>query len=528
MRASRHLVYALVLFSLFSTGLVRAQDSADRRAPLIPGARPIISCESLSSAALPAGARVTDAHRLEASGKQGELCGVTVEVADSLNPSEVITIWVALPIDGWNGHFLGTGGGGFFGGGLSYAVKDATLGFAAAATDAGHHYLSESKEKKFNVADGSFVLDHGGRLDWSAVEDFSYLGIHDMTVVGKALTKVFYGTAPRYSYFSGCSTGGRQGQSEVQRFPEDYNGVLSGAPAINWTHFLTAAMWGKVTMNELHHVVPQCKLEAARVAVIAACDKLDGVADKVISEPERCTYDPQALVGKETDCGIFNAQDAEVIRRMWDGPRRRDGSRLWVGLPFGGSFQFDTGGDPSGSGDPSGIAMSWFKYFLRQDPSWTPENLTREQFELLFDQSVEEFGDVLDTSRSDLSRYASAGGKTILWHGTIDSNIPTAGTVHYVDAIRKQLGPEETDKFLRFYLAPGIGHCGHGEGAVPVHLFGALVDWVEKGEAPGVLGSEKRDDSGKLLFTRPLCPYPQNISYLPDKPTDIASSFICK
>jgi hypothetical protein len=310
-------------------------------------------------------------------------------------------------------------------------------------------------------------------------------------------------------------------------YPEDYDGVLSGAPAINWAHFLPAGMWPQLVMNELHPV-PQCKLEAARRAAVAACDREDGVQDGLIGDINMCAFDPKALVGTQTACGVIDEQDAEVIRRIWDGPRRRDGSRLWYGLDRGATFNFAamTGGDPL-QGQPNPIVDSWFKYFLTQDPNWSVSSLTRSGFESLFDQSVEQYGDVFDTSRANIRAFADHGGRTIIWHGLADNNFTANGSIQYVDSIRRELGAQRTNDFLRFYLAPGVAHCAGGDGPQPVALLNTLMDWVERGRAPSTLMSGNRNRNGDIIRTRPLCPYPQRALYRGRGSIGDATNFRC-
>ena len=212
----------------------------------------------------------------------------------------------------WNG------GGGFSGGGATGVNQPVALGYASGSTDTGHEGGS-----------GSFALDAKGRLNWQLIRDNAHVGIHEMTVTGKALTQALYGVAPRYSYFNGCSTGGRQGLMEAQRYPQDYDGIVSGAPAINWSRFIPQELWGAMLMNAVGNPLPACKLAAATAAAIAECDGIDGVNDGVIEDPQRCTYDPKPLVGISAgDCGSFTEADVNVIRKLWQGPRREDGSFL--------------------------------------------------------------------------------------------------------------------------------------------------------------------------------------------------------
>jgi len=282
-------------------------------APAIANAKAVRSCESLAGVALPN----TTIETAAVDPNNPGVCRVT---AVTTHPplGDKVRIWVAIPTSGWNGRFMGNGGGGFAGGNAFGVNQPVALGFAAGATDAGHEGAS-----------GSFALDSSGRLDWQSIRNFAHVGIHEMTVTGKALTEAMYGVAPRFSYFNGCSTGGRQGLMEAQRYPQDYNGILSGAPAINWNRFLIQPLWGPVVMNASNNPVAACKLAAATAAAIAACDNIDGVKDGVIDDPKRCSYDPKALVGTSAgECGAFTDADANVIRRLWEGPRRQDGGFL--------------------------------------------------------------------------------------------------------------------------------------------------------------------------------------------------------
>lgn len=495
--------------------------------PALEQRRAVRSCGGLAGATLANGGTVTEAS-VVAGEQTPDWCRVTVEVSRPPAPN-ITTVWIGLPLENWNGRFLGLGGSGFMGGHPSSLAMAVPLGFAAATTDAGHAFDADGGEDQRlgAIRSGAFALGADGRLDWNSVRNFAYLGVHDMTVAGKSVTADFYGVAPRYSYFSGCSQGGRQGQSEVQRYPEDYDGVLSGAPAVNFVHFLPAGMWPQVVMNELQPI-PQCKFEVARRAAIAACDSKDGIRDGLIGNPDACAFDPESLVGTETECGSMSSQDAAVIRRIWDGPRRRDGSRLWYGLDRGATFEFGamTGGTPL-QGQPSPIVNSWFRYFLTQNPDWRAANLSATAFETLFDQSVEQYTDVLDTSQPNIAAFADRGGRTIIWHGLVDSNFPSAGSIQYVDSVRRELGARRTDESLRFYLAPGVAHCRRGDGPQPVGLLEALMAWVERGQAPGALLSESRNESGELTRSRPLCPYPQRARYRGRGSIDDAANFTC-
>jgi hypothetical protein len=350
-----------------------------------------------------------------------------------------------------------------------------------------------------------------------------------MTVAAKAITREFYGRAPRYSYFNGCSTGGRQGLSEAQRFPGDYDGILSGAPAINWPKLHVEQLWGHVVMLEAKNFVPPCKFEAATDAAIDACDPADGVRDGVIDDPTQCAFDPKTLIGSTPDgCGAFTEADADVIRSIWHGPVRRTGARLWYGLPRGASFALSaTGGTPL-TGRPFQITLDWFRYFLLQDPNWDWTAVTRASYEQLFDQSVEQWNAVFGTDNPDLSAFRDRGGKLIAWHGWADPLIYAGGTIDYVNRVQQLLGADRTPSFLRLFMAPGVGHCAGGAGPQPSGQFEAVVKWVEEGKAPAILDAVIRDRTGTVTRSRPLCPYPAVARYKGSGSTDLASSFECR
>jgi Tannase and feruloyl esterase len=477
---------------------------------------PVRTCESLTSVAL---TNVTVSSAISDPGNATTPASCRVTATSTHPPSgDQIRIDVWLPISTWNSRFQGTGGGGFSGGGPGSLPGPLRAGYAAGATDTGHVGGS-----------GSFALTPQGRLNWTLIRDNAHVGIHEMTVVGKALTEAFYGTPPRYSYFNGCSTGGRQGLSEAQRYPADYDGILAGAPAINWHKLHPAQLWGPLVMLESGNVVPQCKFAAATAAAVVACDTIDEVADGVIEDPERCKYDPAALVGTSTACGTITDADADVIRRIWEGPRRLDGSFLWYGLTRGASFGglSNTGGTPL-EPRPFFITLEWFRYWLKMDPSWDWRTTSFEEYEQLFDQSVEEFGTVIGTDNPDLSAFRERDGKILMWHGQADPLIYPQGSIDYFQRVQRLLGEGRTDRFLRLFMAPGVGHCGGGVGPAPTGQLEALVKWVEEGVAPDTLTAVSTDANGNVVRSRPLCAYPLVARYTGNGSTDDAANFRCK
>jgi feruloyl esterase len=446
------------------------------------------------------------------------ICRVTA-IATHPPMGDKVTIWIGIPASNWNGRFLGIGGGGFSGGSAQGVNQPVALGYASGSTDTGHPGGS-----------GSFALDANGRLNWQSIRDNAHVGIHDMTVTGKALTQMMYGVAPRYSYFNGCSTGGRQGLMEAQRYPQDYDGIVSGAPAINWPKLLMQEIWGTVQEMAAGNAVPPCKLAAATAAAIAACDAIDGVKDGVIEDPDRCHYDPKQLVGTSAgDCGAFTQADADIIRKLWEGPRRLDGSALWYGQTRGADLSAlaASRGNPA---KPQAFAFTndWLKYWITQNPQFDSTTLTPEAYERYWDQSVEEYGVVIGTDNPDLSAFRARGGKVVLWHGGADQLITPDGTIDYYNRVLRQMGgADKTAQFLRFFLAPGVAHCAGGTGPNPYGQLDALLSWVENGKAPATLTAARRDQAGAITRSRPLCQYPLVAKYKGAGSTDDAANFTC-
>jgi hypothetical protein len=317
---------------------------------------------------------------------------------------------------------------------------------------------------------------------------------------------------------------------EAQRYPQDYDGIMSGSPAINWQKLHVQQMWGSMLMHAENNTIPECKLAAATAAAIDSCDAIDGVKDEVIGDPERCKFDPEALVGKFSGgCGSITTVDAGIIQKLWDGPRRKDGSFLWYGLPRGADMTrlWGSKGTPLKS-TPFTISQEWFRYFLMRNAQFDVSTITPGQYERFFEQSVEEFSSVIGTDNPDLAAFRDRGGKTIVWHGWADPLISAQGTVDYYDHVVEAMGGAETTaNFMRLFLAPGVGHCGHGAGPAPTGQMEALLAWVEEGKAPEILEASCSAQEMNTSRTRPLCPYPLVAKYKGTGSTDDAASFTC-
>ncbi|MEU2348399.1 tannase/feruloyl esterase family alpha/beta hydrolase [Modestobacter sp. NPDC049651] len=485
-----------------------------------PPPAPVVACADLTTGALGLpGTTVTSAVADAGDATTPASCRVTLTVTHP-PAGDAVTVWVHLPQSGWNGRFQAMGGGGFSGGSVESLLTPLRNGYATAATDAGHP-----------GATADFALTAEGRLNWPAIQDFGYRGVHDMTVTAKAVIKAFYGTDPQYSYWNGCSTGGRQGLMEAQRYPEDYDGVLAGAPVVNFSRMQIGQMWGQVVMLAEDNPVAPCKFEAALAATIKACDTVgDGVVDGVIGDPLGCSFDLGSLVGTKTPCGDITAGDVEVMRKIAEGPRTQDGQFLWYGqapgTPYAGLNDV-VEQDGRLVGKPFQYDLWWIGLFLAQDRNWDWRTLTYAGFEQFFSQSIEMYTSVLSADDPDLSEFAGHGGKALLWHGAADFGVPFQGTVDYYERVQQTLGEGQTDQFMRLFLAPGVGHCGGGAGPQPTGQFDALVDWVEHGRAPQTLTAEKKDAQGQVVQTRPLCAYPRVAQLTGHRDPAQASSYRC-
>ncbi|HEY1572564.1 MAG TPA: tannase/feruloyl esterase family alpha/beta hydrolase [Pseudonocardiaceae bacterium] len=450
-------------------------------------------------------------------------CDVDLTHTDAAGNPISVEVW--LPRN-WNGRFQGVGGSGFFCGiifnaltptapGLATGIR---AGYATASTDCGHPF-----------PDASFALNPDDTLNRPLITDYASAGVHDMTVDGKALTAAFYGHAARYSYFYGCSTGGRQGMDEAQRFPSDYDGIVSGAPAINFTTMVPAEIWPALVMNASGDALPVCKEDAFTGAVVAACDGLDGVVDGVISDPAACRWDPHSLVGTRTPCGMITATDADVIQKIWQGPETTRGTRLWFGLEPGAPLT-SLAGTVTANGAtaiaPFSVAVDWLGTFVQRNPGWDWHTLTFGQFDTLFAQSVREFSPTIATNDPDLSAFGRDGGKVLIWHGLADPQIFPQGTIAYYQAAQRVTGG--TSGFARLFLAPGASHCVSGAGPEPDDPLAAVVAWVEHGKAPTELPATLTDPAtGAVLRTRTLCAFPLVSRYIGHGDPNNATNYTC-
>ncbi|MFI5530153.1 DUF6351 family protein [Kitasatospora sp. NPDC051853] len=454
-------------------------------------------------------------------------CDVTVTLTHP-GQGDHATVRVWLPQQGWNGRLQTVGGSAYaagdYGTGLAAALKS---GYAAATTDAGVS----------SYIDAGWALTARGTVNRPLLENFASRSQHEAAVVAKDVIAGHYGRGASYAYFNGCSTGGRQGYAEAQKYPEDYDGILANAPAVHWDEFEVATLWPQVVMNEARTYPSACEFKAFTDAAVQACDRLDGVKDGLVTDPGRCDYDPGRLVGTVVECEgrpvTVTAADAEVVRRIWDGPRSASGKRLWSGVPVGA----DLGGGLAGTrvdeatgarvGAPFPVPAAWVNTWVRKQPGADVSTVGSAELARLFRQSQTEFDRVIGTDDPDLSGFRKAGGKLLTWHGLADQFVPADGTVRYREAVERRMGgAKRTDEFYRLFLAPGTAHCALNTSVGGTDALGALTAWVEQGKAPKTLPAALTTADGRTV-NRDLCAYPQLPRYRGHGDPAEAASFRC-
>ena len=475
-------------------------------------------CADLTTLSLP-DTTITAAHEVPAGeyappggGRQTALPSFC-RVALTVSPAIRIEVW--LPKETWNGRYRGEGGGGYAGqisyGGLAEGIR---RGYATASTDTGHPAS----------AGGTFALNADGSLNMPSIADFAERSLRELATKAKAVINAYYGRSPAYSYWNGCSTGGRQGLVAAQRFPEEYDGLVIGAPAINWDRFIPSELWPQIVINKTAGgPISSEKLTAVTKAAVAACDANDGVTDGIINDPRKCTYDPKALTCRVGDdpSSCLSPPEANAIRKLWDGPATASGTRLWFGPERGTPLNFLAGGNPFP------IALTHFQYWIRQNPKFDWRELTEAGFEADFKTSQQKFNTVIGTDSPELDGFRKRNGKMIIWHGEADPLIFPRGTLNYFDRVVSENGGEDrVQQFARLFMAPGVGHCAGGDGPNPVGVFDAVVNWVEKGVAPDTIPASRKRADGSML-TRPLCAYPKTAKWTGRGSTDDAANFVC-
>jgi feruloyl esterase len=440
-------------------------------------------------------------------------------VAGTLRPSNDsdIKIEVWLPISGWNGKFQGIGSGGWggffphatpFSSGMADALR---RGYATASTNTGH--IGDS-------SDGTFSFGHPEKL-----VDFAHRAVHEMTVQAKSIVKAYYGDGARLSYWNGCSSGGRQGLKEAQKYPADYDGIIAGAPALNWTRTVTHGLWvAHATLKDPASYIPPEKYAVIHNAVLEACDTMDGVKDGVLDDPTRCRFDPGVLLCKGTETATcLTSPQVEAARKIYGAAKNpRMGAELSPGKEPGSELGWAAA---AGGPAPNSLGTDHFKYVVLNNPKWDWKTLDFDK-----DIAVAERIDngLINATDPNLEAFFGRGGKILMYHGWSDQLIPPRFSINYYTSVVKKMGGvAKASTSIRLFMVPGMNHCFGGDGTSNFDRVAALEQWVEQKRAPDeMIGSHVTGTTADR--TRPLCPYPQVARYKGTGSVNEAANFACE
>jgi len=485
---------------------------------------PSSSCDALGALKLPdvtiTAAVPVDAGSFRAPGASPTAAPMNTpafcRIAATLTPTPEshikIEVWLP-PTGAWNGKFLGTGNGGA-GGAISYPALVAGLqkGYATANTDMGTSTTG---------LDFSFGTGHR-----EMVVDWGYRATHLMTVVAKQIAKTYYTRDAQQAYFMGCSTGGHQAITEARRSPTDYNGIVAGDPANNRVRLHMNSYWAwEATHDDPASYIPPSKLPMINKAVLNACDKNDGLADGIIDDPRKCSFDPASLTCKNGDAAdCLTAPQVAAMKKIYQGQKNpRTGELIFPGMYLGselnplGMDRTLANAPDSGRPRPAPGLAIW--------TNWKGPNYDWDK-----DASavISELSPVLDDVDPDLSAFKAHGGKLLLYTGWADPLIPAADTLNYYTGMQKKMGgAQATAPFARLFMVPGMGHCAGGNAPTRFDALAAPEPWVEKGTAPEKMIAAQVVQ-GETKRTRPICVYPQVAKWNGTGSPDEAASFTCQ
>jgi feruloyl esterase len=434
-------------------------------------------------------------------------------------------VLLRLP-DGWNGKFFGVGGGGFSGNlTLQAAAPGLSKGYATAGTDTGHSTTASTN--------GDFLLDRKGHVNPVQLADFGWRSIHLMTTVGKAVTARYYGRPVVRAYYQGCSTGGRQGLTEVQRYPDDYDGVIAGAPVYD-LRVQTSALF---RIQDFHkdpasNLVPG-QAEMINKAALDACDADDGLKDGIINNPMACRWDPAAVACKPGQAGAqcLTPKQVAAVRASYAGVKTSKGQVAAWPLSRGGELEWrgrSIGGPRNPYGTNHTLGARYLFYFLYGDPDRAWTGITPDA--VMADLAASPVAKAFQANNPDISPFVKRGGKLLLWHGGYDPGPSPVGTLDYLTrakaATAAKLGTTAAalDKDMRFFVATGVYHCRGGPGPDQFDLLGAMDEWVEHGKAPDRIVATKAG----APITRPLCAWPALPRYSGSGDPNSAANFVCR
>ena len=433
-------------------------------------------------------------------------------VAATLRPSgdSEIRIEVWLPAaPAWNGRFMAVGNGGQAGEIYYHKMgQPLSLGYAVASTDTGHAGTG---------TDGSYALGHPEK-----VIDFGYRAIHEMVEKSRAVIAGYYSRTAKYSYWNGCSTGGRQGLEDIQRYPNDFDGAITGAPALNPLQAAQIVAVAQAVHKDPASLIPAAKFRVIQKAVLEACDAADGVKDGVLENPAKCSFNPkviQCMNGDGPDC-LTEAQ-VETARKIYSpAVNPRTGALIAPGFAPGS----EKGWGYAASPEPPKLTLTGLQNRVFKDPKWDYRTFNFDSDVALLERESQ----AVDARNPNLRPYFAHGGKLLQYHGWNDNLIAPLNSINYYKNVADTLGgAEKINDSYRLFMVPGMSHCRGGDGTDRFDPVAALEQWVEKGKAPDSI-TAARYAGDKAERTRPLCPYPQVAVYKGSGSTDQAENFSCR
>ena len=432
-------------------------------------------------------------------------CRVALTLAPSSDSTIEMELW--MPAENWNNRFEMVGNGGWAGSIQGFAQMQQALreGYATSGTDTGH-----------KGADPAFSLNHPEKL-----VDFAYRAVHETAMKSKLLIKAYYGKDPKFSYWNGCSTGGRQGLMEAQKYPNDFDAIIAGAPANYQTHLHAWDMLVASTIRkDDKHFVGAPKLAALNKAVMNACDAMDGVKDNLLNDPRKCKFDPASLAcpaGQDRDDCLTPAQ-LESVKLVLSPAKTKKGELIFPGKEPGSETTWTM---LASSPTPAALVSGTFQFATYQDANWDWRKYDLDRDVAAAD---EKFGYVNATA--DLNAFKAHGGKLLMYHGWSDTAISPENTINLYTNIVQKTGAN-SDNWVKLYMIPGMGHCQGGNGTDQFNKMGVIERWRESNSAPQAIAAS-HVNGNTVDMTRPLCPYPQVATYNGVGSTNDAASFSCK
>jgi feruloyl esterase len=482
------------------------------------GLRANAPCGALSALTLPnttitlaqvveAGNYTPPGGAVEAAVALPAFCRVTATLKPTQDSDIKIEVW--MPASGWNGKFQAVGNGAF-NGAIAYPamVRALQRGYATSSTDTGHVGGS-----------ASFALGHPEK-----VIDFGWRAVHEMTVTSKRIIATYYDAAAKHSFWNGCSAGGRQAMKEAQRFPEDFDGIIAGSPGLDWTGRAAQAVRVAKTLEKSESArLSPAETQALHRAVIQACDGLDGVKDGLIEDPARCTFDPAVLQCKGSDgTACLTTTQVQTARLMYSAAVNPTTKREITGLAPGSELGWTAMGWTASA---RATGLDQFRFIVFKDPGW---DIQKFNFDADIVRAEETDGNTINALDPNLEPFIDRGGKLIQYHGWSDPQIsPVNSTQYYTRVLQALGGAARIRNAYRLFMAPGMAHCGRGEGPSAFDMVTALEQWVEHGKAPDQIVASHSTD-GVVDRTRPLCPYPEVAVYKGTGSPDEAASFACR